>query len=98
MTYDEYFELKNKSDKVGLNMSDYMRSLISGHEPKEKPPKDFYEAIKQIRAVGNNINQLTRLANATGIVDELSCKKQFDNLNQLVLDIKKQYLLPDKRD
>ena len=97
-TYDEYFKLKKKADSVGLSISDFIRTLISGFEPREKPPQEFYEAIKQVRAVGNNINQIARLANATGIVDELTCRKQFDILNQLVLEIKKEFLLPKKNE
>jgi hypothetical protein len=97
-TYDEYNELKEKADNVGLSISDFIRTLVSGFEPREKPPLEFYEAIKQIRAVGNNINQIARLANSTGIVDELACRKQYDNLNQLVLEIKREYLLPKKKE
>ena len=73
-TYEEYKEIKIRAEKVGLNLSDYIRNRAVGFEPREKPPKEFYEAIKQIRMIGNNINQITRLANETGILDELTYK------------------------
>ena len=48
-TYEEYKEIKIRAEKVGLNLSDYIRSRAVGFEPREKPPKEFYEAIKQRR-------------------------------------------------
>lgn len=96
LTYDEARELNKLAEKVGLNKSEYIRQRILRYEPREKPPREFYEAIKQIRAVGNNINQIARLANKTGTIDELTCKKQFNNLNRFVIDIKKEFLLPKK--
>lgn len=95
-TYDEYKEIKNKSEKVGLSISEYLRTRAIGFEPKEKPPREFYDAIREIRKVGVNINQIARLANATGSIDELYCKKNFDRINDLILDIKREYLLPKK--
>ena len=95
-TYEEYKEIKFRAEKVGLNLSDYIRSRAIGYEPREKPPRDFYDAIKQIRAVGNNINQIARIANDTGKLDELTCKKQFDVLNDLIIELKKEYLLQKK--
>ena len=55
-----------------------------------------YHTIKQIRAVGNNINQIARIAKDTGRLYELTCKKQFDVLNDLLIELKKEYLLPKK--
>lgn len=95
-TFEEYKDIKQRADKSGLTMSDYIRNRSVGYELKEKPPLEFYEALKQVRAVGNNLNQIARLANATGMIDELSCKKQLDTLNQLIIEIKKEYLLPKK--
>ena len=89
-TYEEYKEIKIRAEKVGLNLSDYIRNRAVGFEPREKPPKEFYEAIKQIRLIGNNINQIARLANETGILDEPTCKQQFDKLNELIIEIKKE--------
>lgn len=94
MTYDEYYNLKGKADKVGLSVSELIRELTNNYEPREKPPEQFYEAIKQIRAVGNSLNQLARKANALGFIDKLQYKKNVDTLNSFILDIKREFLLP----
>lgn len=94
MTYDEYYKLRDRAEKVGLTISDLIRELVNGFEPREKPPEQFYDSIKQIRAVGNSLNQLARRANALGFIDELQYKKNFEQVNQFIIEIKKEYLLP----
>jgi len=97
MTYDEYYTLRDRAEKVGLSVSELIRELANGFEPKEKPPEEFYEAIKQVRALGNSMNQIARRANALGFVDELEYKKNADKVNQLILEIKREYLLPKEK-
>ena len=91
-TYEEYKEIKFRAEKVGLNLSDYIRSRAIGYEPREKPPRDFYDAIKQIRAVGNNINQIARHANTFDEIDYNTLKVCVANLNSMVNDIRRHYL------
>ena len=95
---DEYYIMKCKSEAVGMNASDYIRHLIVGYKPKEKPSEQFYEDIKSIRMIGNNLNQIARIANAKGIVDVPHLKKEIDKLDQLIIDIKSKYLRPDKEE
>ena len=85
---DEDYIMKCKSEAVGMNASDYIRHLIVGYKTKEKPPQQFYEDIKSIRNIGNNINQIARIANAKGIIDVPHLKKEIDRLDQLIIDIK----------
>ena len=46
-----------------------IRLLIRGYEPREKPDERFYDAMRELSAIGNNINQLAIKANALGFVD-----------------------------
>lgn len=94
LSREEDYLLKTKSEAAGLNASDLIRNLIVGYEPREKPPIEFYESIKQIRAVGNNLNQIAKYANAQGFVDGIHLRKEITKLNELIVDIKKEYLLP----
>lgn len=93
---EEYYILKTRSEAVGMNASNYIRKLLVGYKPKEKPPEEFYVAIKNIRAIGNNINQIARMANARGVVDMLRFNKEVDKLDQLIIDIKNKYIRPEK--
>lgn len=91
-----YLRNPYKSQAVGMNASDYIRHLIVGYKPKEKPSEQFYEEIKNIRSIGNNINQIARIANAKGVVDVPHLKKEIDKLDEFIIDMKNKYLRPDK--
>ena len=43
-----------------------IRILLHGYEPKEKPDARFYEAMRQLSAIGNNINQIAHWTNGKG--------------------------------
>src|SRR5574344_144774 len=90
--------LEKKSKKVGLTKSELIRSLISEFEPKEKPTEQFYEDLNSIRKVGNVLNQITARMHYLGYVeDEKFLRKTIDNLNEFILDIKRKYLLQEKK-
>lgn len=93
---EEEYIMKCKSQAVGMNASDYIRHLIVGYKPKEKPSEQFYEEIKNIRNIGNNINQIARIANAKGVIDVPHLKKEIDKLDEFIIDMKNKYLRPDK--
>ena len=93
---EEEYIMKCKSQAVGMNASDYIRHLIVGYKPKEKPSEQFYEEIKNIRNIGNNINQIARITNAKGVIDVPHLKKEIDKLDELIIDMKNKYLRSDK--
>ena len=84
--------LKNKSKKVGLNESDFLRLLIVNTKLKEKPDDRFYDVMKDMRAIGNNLNQIARVANSTGNISH-DYKKEAEVWNEFMIKIKKEYLL-----
>jgi len=55
--------------KSGLSKEAYIRHLVSGVVPAEKPPADYYTMTRELHAIGNNLNQLARHAHAAGSVD-----------------------------
>ena len=66
------------------------------HTHNGKTSEQFYEEIKNIRSIGNNINQIARIANAKGVVDVPHLKKEIDKLDEFIIDMKNKYLRPDK--
>ena len=89
---EEASQLKKKSKKVGLNEATLIRNLIMGFEPKEKPDERFYEAMKDIRKIGNNLNQIAKKANYLNYIDERNYKEETDKLNEFILKIKHEFL------
>lgn len=44
----------------------YLRALIAGEKMRPRPPNEYAEIRRQLAAIGNNINQITRAVNARG--------------------------------
>lgn len=49
--------------------SKFLRSCIKGYKIKEQPTKEFGEFINQITGIANNINQIARVTNDTGNIN-----------------------------
>ena len=52
--------LKKSSVKVSVPKEVYLRMLIMGTTPKEKPTADFYNMTRELNAIGNSINQIAK--------------------------------------
>ena len=96
INYEEQEALRNKCYAVGLSECQLVRCLIKGFVPKEKPGKEFYEEIKNLRQIGNNLNQLTKYANTTGILREVEIIKIKDLVEKFIYDLQKKYLMKDE--
>lgn len=70
--------------------------LILGYHPKPKPEKEFYDVLRNISAIGNNINQLIAKAHSLDFVDVPRLNKEFKSLEKLKDDLYEKYLKPDK--
>lgn len=89
--------LRDNAKRTGLSQESYLRSLINGYLPKELPPFDFYNMIRELRAIGGNINQLAVKANTTGYLDGASFEREAAHLRKAILEIQKAITLPEKR-
>ena len=49
--------------KAGLSQEAYLRLLISGQRPKELPPIEYHALLRQLYAIGVNMNQIAARAN-----------------------------------
>ena len=98
LNFDEWKMLTLKAEKVGYNKSALVRNLIEGFEPKEKPSEEFYEDLNSIRKVGNVLNQIARRAHYQGYIeDEKFLRKMENELQNLILNIKRKYFLPEEK-
>ena len=60
----EYSHLERQLALCGLKREPFVRALIMGEEIKPRPPAEWPELVRQVSAIGNNINQLARIANS----------------------------------
>ena len=89
---EEAIMLSKKSKKVGMNEATYIRNLLMNYEPREKPDDRFYETMKQMRLIGNNLYQIARKVNSLGYIEESYYKKEAEKWNEFMLKVKKVYL------
>ena len=93
---EEYNTLCNNAERCGLTHSAYLRHLINGYKPKEKPDKEFYDVLRQLSSISNNLNQLTAKANSLGFIDIPILKKMSDEISNLTEEILLKFINPDK--
>ena len=73
---DEAQDLQKKAKKTCLTEAALVRLLVRGYEPKERPDQRFYDVMRQLSSIGNNINQLAAQANSLSFVDAKKLQKE----------------------
>lgn len=91
-------DLQKKAKKSCLSEAALIRLLIKGYEPREKPDERFYDVMRQLSSIGNNINQLAAQANTLGFVDAPKLKKEAERWHKFQADVERQFLRPEKCD
>ena len=56
--------LKKQADAAGLKMEPFIRKLIMGVEIHPRPPENVVMLLREINAIGHNINQVACKVNA----------------------------------
>lgn len=82
-----FIELENLNEcvkKTGLSREEYIRTLISGYVPAPRISDDVKEIIKQLRMIGNNLNQIAVIGYKTGTIDILKYKRNCSELEKNV--------------
>ena len=59
----QHRHLQKQVAASGLSTTQFLRDLIEGVEVKARLPNELPELLRQISAVGNNINQIARTVN-----------------------------------
>ena len=66
---DEMAYLNQLVAASGLSRETYLRMVISGVVPKEAPPPDFWAMMRELHAIGNNLNQIAMNAHVLNAID-----------------------------
>jgi len=61
---EEYAHLRDQAGTTGLKMEPLLRQLIMGIKLRPRPPDTYAALLRELSAIGNNINQLAHQANA----------------------------------
>ena len=66
LTDQEHDHLKRQAEITGLKVDPFIRQLIMGVNLRPRPPDTYAALLRELSAIGNNINQLAHQANARG--------------------------------
>lgn len=83
LTEDNFKQLSELSEKTGLSKAKVLRYLIRGCHLAEAPPADYHKLIREIRAVGNNLNQTLVIAKSNGILNVPDLKQEILDLREI---------------
>ena len=90
MSDEEIALLKKKINETGQDQQTVILNAIAGHKTTsaeevaelKESNKQIADAIRQLRGIGNNVNQIARYANTVGVIQDGV------NLQQVSEDIK----------
>lgn len=66
----EYKHFIKQVDKTPYTKSEYLRSIIGGKEIHTRQPEEYFEVRRLVSNMSNNINQIARISNTYGNVDQ----------------------------
>lgn len=74
--YDLFSQLLKES--LLSNTSEFVRQAVLTAQVKSPPSRELIAIRQEIQAIGNNINQIAKVANASGMVSK-------DTINELLI-------------
>ena len=89
LTKEEREHLEKCACLAGLKKEPYVRKLIMGNEIRPRPPDEYAKILKELSAIGNNVNQLAYKANGLGVIYIGEVQSVRDALNNLYREVKK---------
>ena len=79
----EYEEFLKKVRRTNISISAFVRRMAADQVIREAPHVDVPLLIREVKRVGNNINQLLFLANAKGFFDKAALAAALEELREV---------------
>jgi hypothetical protein len=70
MNDKEYQHLKVQAQLAGMGTDPFIRNLVAGVQLRPRPPDEYAALLRELAAIGNNINQIAHWANAQKSIHE----------------------------
>lgn len=84
--------------KSGLSREAYLRHLINGVVPQDAPPPDYFSMMKELHAIGNNLNQIAQKAHVLSVMDVQRYDENMRLFKETVRTITNAVLLPRRNE
>lgn len=90
----EYQAFMKHVKKAGLSQEVYLRHLINGVVPQDAPPPEYFDFMRELHRVGNNLNQIAQKAHVLNVIDAPRYDAQAKQIENLIREITKAVILP----
>lgn len=97
LTQSEYDKLCCQAERAGLKKSTYLRFLMQWLIPQDKPAPEFRQTLEALYRIGNDLSQLTAIANAKGWLHVQRLDKALEDFRHAIVMLTEQQL-PQKAD
>ena len=88
---EEYENLCRLCKETNLKQGRLIRLLLEGYVPPQAPPVDYKKLIREVRTVGNNINQILFYVNTNGILNVPDLNTELKKLREVEKFIREHY-------
>ena len=79
--------LLSNSEKCGLSPQNYLLSLLCGMTPKELPPIEYSDILKNLRRINDSLNRIAMSTVVTGAIDAKSYQENYSKLQEQIGEI-----------
>ena len=102
MSDEEIALLKKKINETGQDQQTVILNAIAGHKTTsaeevaelKESNKQFADAIRQLRGIGNNVNQIARYANTVGVIqDGVNLQEVSEDIKSITKECEKAWQL-----
>ena len=85
LTEEEYLEIRARCDRARL--AEWLRELALGQRKRRQTPTVDPALLRQISAIGNNLNQIARWCNQNGAADAVNVSAALVAINRELREI-----------
>ena len=78
----ELAHLKKQCQITGLNTNTYLRKLIMGEHLCPRPPDAYAALLRELSAIGNNVNQIAHWTNGKGYATQAEIREAVNLVKQ----------------
>ena len=71
----EYAHLRKQCEITGLPTSVLIRHALAGVQLRQRPPSEYASLLRELSAIGNNVNQIAHWANAKKSIQEAEIRQ-----------------------
>ena len=71
-----------------------MRHFVTGLEPHDAPPPDYYAMMRELHGIGNNLNQIAVKAHTLNVLDVQRYDEACRKIDTAIKKITEAVILP----